>query len=381
MILAAAFILGIAVGGVIVYFVRGRIQNEFKAAASDTLQKTAEQFLSTAIKDLRQVKTETDEGIARQKEHITTSVDEMKSKLEEYQKVVRKFEDERSQVYGKLEKSLSQVLEAEQLIRSETNSLKSVLTASSGVRGRWGERILQEILEQNDFVRGVHFDSQVSLSGETENDSRPDFVIHLPGGKHLVIDSKDVTGEYLAAQEAQEEARQKEHYQKLVSNIRGNIQRLGRKEYQSLLDGDIPFVVMFIPSEAAIRAAFSTDPSIFEEATSKRVILASPMTVIPLVYLIAHAWQQHKLTEHARDLGEVVETLGERIYTFANHLQGVQGGLQKAAASWDKAVSSWQTRVIPQMDKVKSLGGQLKTPEELTPIDSTLRPLPHPVED
>ena len=138
---------------------------------------------------------------------------------------------------------------------------------------------------------------------------------------------------------------------------------------------------MFIPSEAAIRAAFSTDPSIFEDATSKHVILASPMTVIPLVYLIAHAWQQHKLTEHARDLGEVVETLGERIYTFVNHLQGVQGGLQKAASSWDKAVSSWQTRVIPQMDKVQSLGGQLKNPEELVPIDSTLRPLPYPVED
>ncbi len=378
MIFAAFFIVGALVGGVIVYFVRGRVQNEFKAAASDTLQKTAEQFLLTAIKDLRQVKTEADDSITRQKDHILTSVDEMKAKLDESQKLVRAFEEERGQVYGKLEKSLSQVLEAEQLIRLETSSLKSALSASSGVRGRWGERILLEILEQNGLVRGINFDTQVVLSNESQNDSRPDFVINLPDGKHLVIDSKDITGEYLAAQETNDPTRQKEHFEKLVANIRLNITKLGRKEYQSLLDSDIPFVVMFIPSEAAIRAAFATDPGIFEDATAKRVILASPMTVIPLIYLIKNAWRQHQLAEHARELGDVVEDLGDRIYKFVKHLQGIQGGLEKATDNWNSAVGSWTRSVRPQIDKVQALGGQLKDPEELSTIDVQPRLLSEP---
>ena len=278
-----------------------KLMNEFRLTADDVLEKATRQIASDVIKDFRQVKTETDASVERKKTEITSSVNEMKSKLEDYQRTVKKFEEERFEMYGKLERSLTQVLSAEQSIRMESAALKKVLTSSSGIRGQWGEKILREILEQNNLVHGIHFDTQVVLSEDLEPGVRPDFVIHLPGGKKLIVDSKEVASEYVLAQETEDADAQRQHYTKLVANIRNNFIRLGRKEYQSLLDPDVPFVVMFIPSEAAIRAAFATDPGIFQEATEKHVILASPMTVVPLIYLVAHGWQQQNLANNARE--------------------------------------------------------------------------------
>ena len=355
-----------------------KMLNEFRLTAGDVLENTTRRIASDMIKDFHQVKTETDAGIEIKKSEITASVNEMKSKLEDYQRTVKKFEEERYEMYGKIERSLTQVLSAEQSLRMESASLKKVLTSSSGVRGQWGEKILREILEQNNLVHGIHFDTQVVLSEDSEAGLRPDFVIHLPGGKKMIVDSKEVAGEYVLSQDTEDPDKIKEHFAKLVTNIRNNFIRLGRKEYQSLLDPDIPFVVMFIPSEAAIRAAFATDPGIFHEATQKHVILASPMTVVPLIYLVAHSWDKQKMADNARELGAVVEVLGDRLSKFMEHLYQVRGGIQKAGESWNKAVASWKTRVSPQVEKIRSLGGKLKTFEEPEPVepDGTFTSLP-----
>lgn len=383
---AVFFFAGLAVGALLAYlFCRAKtaqlterlshtqdLQKEFKLVAAQTLQNTAEQFLSTAIKDLRQVKTEAEGSIDRRNEEVARSVSEMKQKLEEYQKTVRSSDQDLKSMYSGIQQSITQVLGAEQAMRMETGSLKKALTSSSGIRGKLGEKFLQNILEQNDMVRGIDFETQVTLAGETENEGRPDFVIKLPYGKRMVIDCKEVGGEYLLAQETEDPDKQKEHYEKLVVNIRNNITKLSRKEYQSLLDPDIPFVIMFIPSEGAIRAAFSTHPEIFEEATGKRVILASPMTIIPLIYLIKQSWQQHQLATNARELGTAVEELGNRLYKFIDHLQQVGGGIKKAAENWNNVVGSWRSRVAPQIEKTKSLGGKLKESQEILTIEENI---------
>lgn len=352
---------------------RESLEKEFRLAASDTLQKTTEQFLTAAIKDLRQVKTETDLSVEQKKNDIESFVGDMKLRLDESQKLLREFEAERHQMYGKLEHSLAQVLNAENLIRLETGALKKALTSSTGIRGKWGERVLEEILEQNNLVRGIHFDTQMTMTGSSadsdSSDMRPDFIIRLPGDKKLVVDSKEVTGEYVLAQETDDPEIQKEHYLKLVANIRTNFAKLSKKEYQSQLDADVPFVVMFIPSEAAIRAAFATDPGIFQEATTKKVILASPMTIVPLIYLIANSWQKQKLADNARELGVAVEELGNRLYNFIAHLQSIRVGIIKTSDSWDKAMGSWKSKLAPQIERARALGGRLKDTEPLESLD------------
>ncbi len=352
---------------------REKLENEFKLAASETLQRTAEQFLVTAIKDLRQVSTEAGQGIASDKKEIEHTVLEMRSRLEDYQKALKKIEEDRLLMYGNLEKSLTQVLEAEQSIRTEASVLKKVLTSSSGVRGSLGEMVLQQILEQNGLVKGIGFQTQESHTGDANNDLRPDFVVNLPGGKRLVIDSKEVAGEFLLAMESEDESGRKEHTQKLVQNIRNNFNRLSRKEYQLQVDPEIPFVVMFISSEGAIRAAFGADPTLYREALEKKVFLASPMTLIPLIQLVKYGWQQYRLANNARELGEIIEDLGNKLWTFIGHLKNVRDGIQKSADAWDGAVSCWDKRVLPKIQKAKDAGAKLKDAEILTPIETKIR--------
>lgn len=361
---------------------KASIEKEFQLTASKVLQETAVNFLSSAMKDLNQIKSDIGQHMEHKRDLISISVNDMKSRLEDYQAIVKKFEEERFSMYAKLDQSLAQILSSGEAVRVEAASLKRVLTHGTGIRGKWGEKILQEILEQSNLVRGIHFESQSTLDQDSRDggDLRPDFIIHLPGGKRMIIDSKEIAGEYILAQECDDLEDQKAHYQKLVSNIRGHFTKLSRKEYQAYLDPDVPFVVMFIPSEAAIRAAFATDPQIFHDASVKRVILASPMTIAPLIYLVAHSWQQHKLAENARELGVIVEELGNRIAKFVDHIQEMRSGIQKTSESWDRAVNSWESRVAPQITRARSLGGKLKEIDTLSPMDAKSPNLPKRVE-
>lgn len=351
---------------------REKLAGEFRVAAFDA----AKEFRDASLRELHQVKEEAAHGVEKERMEITASVADMKKRLEEYAEKVRRFEDERSGLYGELKKAMGDVLDAGQAIRMEAGALKRALTSGSGVRGVWGQMVLQELLEQNGLVLGQHFDTQVSLPREGESDLRPDFVVYLPGHRRLVIDAKEVAGEYLLAQETEDPARQREHYERLVQNIRTNCQKLSKKEYQQLLDPDVPFVVMFIPNEAAFRAALVTDPSLFREAHERRVVLASPMNMVPLIHLIRQAWQQQRVAENAQELGSVVEELGSRLAKFVEHVRKMRDGIQRTADAWNGALASWESRVAPQLEKARGLGGKLKDVEELPPLNAALRAEP-----
>jgi DNA recombination protein RmuC len=292
---------------------------------------------------------------------------DIKSRLEETTNIVRKFKEGADKIEG----NLKQMIDVGQQVRMSANTIEKVFSSSSGVRGSLGEMLLQTLLEENGLVRGEHFDAQFSLMDQGQNEGRPDFVVKLPHGRRLVIDSKDVTSEYFLAVDSPEVAQQKMHIQKLVQNIRGNVQRLSRKEYQELLDPEIPFVVMYISNEGALHAALTADPGLFHEAYTKyKVFLASPMTIIPLVQLIQYGWQQKQFADNARDLHTIVEQLGNRLAVFVGHLNMIGGGIQKASEAWNAAIASWKKNLSPQLGKIKQMGGKLKEFEEPEEIEA-----------
>ena len=381
--------LAFALGALLSYFWRGakiaelstllsserssaeRLQNEFRSAAEGATR----QVVADALKDFRQIKTESDMNLENKKDLIAISVADMKGRLEEYQKIVRKFEEERHEMYGNLKNSIEQMLSAGNSIRLETAALKKALTSSVSAQGNLGQMLLEEILERNGFVKGEGYDTQVVWEGEEGNTLRPDVVIHLPGNKKLFVDAKAPIGEFLLATETEDPERIKEHYRKLAANIRDNMNRLSKKDYQRLTDSDIRFVLMFVP-EGPIRAAFSADPALLQDAQMKNVMLASPMTIIPLIQLIAYSWQQYRLAANAKELGAEVETLGQRLCTFMEYLQDVQQGLKKARDGWNKAVGSWESRMSPQLEKIKGLGGKLKDLPKPEALDQELSESP-----
>ncbi len=357
-------------GALLSYFWRGAKIAELSALLSSE-QASSEKIHHVASDVLREIKKESDLDFNQKKDLIVLSVEDMKSRLENYQKIVKKFEEERYEMYGNLKSSMEQMLSVGNSMRLEASALKKALTSSVGVQGNFGQILLEEILERNGFVKGESYDTQVVFEGEEGNVLRPDVVIHLPGNKKLIVDAKAPITEFLLATETDDPERIKEHYRKLSVNIRENMNKLSKREYQRLTDSDVRFVLMFVP-EGPIRAAFSADPALLQDAQSKNVMLASPMTIIPLIQLIAYSWQQYRLASNAKELGFEVEKLGRYLLTFYEHVQNIRQGLKKANESWNQATGSWEKRLSPQLEKIKNLGGKFSDLPEPEPLDQEL---------
>ncbi|HTL71411.1 MAG TPA: DNA recombination protein RmuC [Candidatus Eisenbacteria bacterium] len=352
---------------------RRQLSDAFESLAHKALASNNQSFIQLADKVFQATREGAKGDLEACRQEISATVADMKTKFDECQRLIKDFETGRIDSAAKLEGSLSRVFDAEQSIRMETSALRRALTSGSGVRGSLGEAVLVRILEDCGFKNGIHFETQLTLSGQADSDSRPDLVLKLPEGRRLAFDSKEVGGEFLLAQETDDPDRRKEHLAKLVQNIRATFNRLSRKEYHQSLDPDVPFVVMFISNESACRTALETDPSLYEEARAKKIFLASPMTVIPFLQLVSQAWQQHQLAKNAQELGQAVEVLGERLHVFTGHLKNMRDGIQKSADAWDAAVGSWERNVEPQIEKSRTLGGKLKETKELPPINARLR--------
>ena len=307
------------------------------------------------------------------------SFEELKLDLKNTREQIRELEKERMSQYGRIEKQIETIAAQEQRLIEETGRLKSALTTSQSVRGRWGELVLRNILEQSDLVAGIDFEEQHTTSDGDGSTLRPDFVIRLPrSGQHLVIDSKASLFEsYLESETEADESTRRNLHQGFVKRLRSRVQELASKEYQRHVSDSLPYVILFIPSEAAIRAAFDSDPALFGWAMEKRIFLASPATILPLLILVGQGWREHRVSERAQELSRVVEQLGDRIETLMKRLSKVQSGLDQAVRAWNDAVDkSWNgTQSVPRaLDHARTIGASIQRGTELQAIESAVRP-------
>ena len=387
------FIFAIALGGVVGFYVASFIKNKelsikdqelsiekraleersknidqlesrFKVVATDVMREHSKDFLDEFEKARKVHNTDFDnkeKGFERIVEGLDRSMKDVDKKMTEFEKT-------RAEQAGALGQSIKTVLDTGAKMQENIVSLKSVLSSASAVRGQWGELLLKTILEQSDLNEGVVFQTQETIAGDNAN-LRPDVIITLPDGLKLAIDSKASLEEFFKAIEEKDFEKKKEHIMKLAQNIRGHIKDLASKEYQKHLDPRVPYVVMFIPSEAAIRAVVEEDIGIYREAQEKGVMLASPATIMPLLSLIAHAWKQQKTVENASKLAEEITDLGSRINTFVGHLDGIGSSLSSATKKFNDAGKSWESRVRPKIEKINTLGGNMLVATQINQIE------------
>ena len=342
-----------------------KLTKEFAAAARDSLQQTQRDFTAIALKDLQNVRTEQTGDIDKQKQEITNAVGEMKSRIEEVQKLVKEFEAERGAIYGSLNQQLSQLHTAGQSWHNEAASLRTVLSKGTATIGTWGELVLRNIFNACNLREGIDYEEQVHVLNDEQSRLKPDFVVKLPQGGHKqVIDSKAASLEpLLLAEQTTDPAQRADLAQQFARGVKSRVDELAGKEYQKSVDPDVPYVVMFIPSEAAIRVAFDADPELFGYALTHKIVIASPATIMPLLLLIARAWQQNEFAANAQQLGREVEVLGSRLATWVGHLSKMESAISNVVKHWNAAAGSWQRSVTPQLDRARVLGASL--PAEL----------------
>ena len=305
--------------------------------------------------------------------------------LRTMQQKVTELESQRALQHGELSQRLKSATESEERLRSTAESLASALRSNS-TRGVWGETQLRNVVQAAGLIERVDFDVQSSISSDA-GAGRPDMVIHLPGGKNIAVDAKVPFAAFLEASQisvtatGEEGARREALLKQHVRVIRGHIDTLASKAYWQGLDASPELVIAFIPSESLVSSAMEADPAIMDYAFSKRVALASPVTLWSVLKTVAFSWQQDVLTEDAKNLFDLGKELYSRLATLSDHADKLRRSIDSTVNSYNQFANSLETRVLVTARKLNVLDeskvlGEAKlidsTPKQLTAVELEL---------
>jgi DNA recombination protein RmuC len=274
--------------------------------------------------------------------------------LNRYEGHVKSLEESRQKAYGSLEEQIKSLNETQRALRDKTDGLVTALRRPE-VRGRWGEISLKRVAELAGMVEHCDFEEQVSMGSESGM-LRPDMLVHLPAEREVVVDAKVSLDAYLDALSAEDEAGRTDHMSRHARQMRTHMRQLSQKSYWEQLPRAPEFVVMFIPGESFLAAALEHDRTLLEDGMAKRVVLATPTTLIALLHAVAYGWRQEQLTRNAQEISELGKQLYERLVTFSDHFESVRKGLERANEAFNRAVGSMEARVFPAARRLRELG-------------------------
>jgi DNA recombination protein RmuC len=267
--------------------------------------------------------------------------------IERFQQEMRALEGERKQLGGQLSQQLT-------ALNDQTRGLSEALRRP-GVRGRWGELTLRNVVEAAGMSEHCDFSSQEHLS-DADGAIRPDMVVHLPGRGRLAIDAKVPLDSYLDALEADDSAARERLLAAHARSLRQKVKQLAGKGYAQRVGRSPEMVVMFVASEAAFSAAAMQDPKLLEDAARDRVVIATPATMIALLQAVGLAWREATLSDRAERVRELAVELCRRIAKFGEHLDHSGRGLERAVKAHNEAVGSFEGRILPTTRHMADLG-------------------------
>jgi len=326
-----------------------RLRDTFQSLAADALKDNRASFFDlarTSFEGYRQPITDTLKRVDQRLQHA---------------------ERERVEAYSRLSE---QVL----ALGATTGTLSRALRTPA-VRGRWGEMQLRRVVEIAGMLQRCDFDEQPGLQSENGR-LRPDLLIHLPGGRQIVVDAKAPLEAFLEAQECTDEESRTIRLQGHARQVRDHMDRLGSKAYWEQLADSPDMVVMFLPGETLFSAALQQDLTLIEHGLEQRVLLASPITLIALLTTIAHTWRQEALTENYREVARLGKEFYERLATFADRFDDVRKRLDGAVQAYNEAAGSLESRVLVSARRLREL--EVTTAPEIPtaePIDRVPRVL------
>ncbi len=337
------------------------MKNAFKAIAAEELDRNSEKLTKMA--------GERDEILKLQLGHHKEAIANLLNPLSEKIKLVDK---ERIETFAKLKSELQHVTNSNEKLKSETGNLVNALRRPE-VRGRWGEITLRRVVELAGMTIHIDFDEQQSVTLESGR-KRPDMVVHLPEDREVVVDSKVSLDAYLSAYEEVDGIKREELLKRHSKAMRNHVTELSQKTYWEEFSEGIEFVVMFVPNDAFLEAAFQYDANLMDYAMQKNVIIATPATLMAILQTIEFGWRQVNMRENAREISKLGKELYSRINVFTSHLDSIRSNINKLIENFNKAVGSVERKIIPQMKRFDELGaGDGKKLNEVEKIDEQPR--------
>ena len=317
---------------------REKLLKEFENTGAKVLGAAQEKFLERASERFGHSEKSSEEKIRA----LLAPVGE---RLKKYEDQVAALEEKRGDAFSRLYQQIADMQRGQEEVRREAQRLGNSLTNAPKARGRWGERALQNVLEQCGLAEHTDFHLEHSLETE-EGRLRPDAIVNVPGSKRLVIDAKVSLNAYQAAFEAEDEEERKRHLELHAKSMRGHVQTLGSKSYQSQFDDAPDYVVMFVPGEHFVAAALDADPELWDFAFRNKVLLATPTNLVAIARTVAQVWRQDTIAKEAMEIGKAGAELYDRLAIAAEHMKRVGGGLETAVNNYNKFVGSFERNVL-----------------------------------
>lgn len=330
---------------------RSNLLKEFENTGAAVLNRAQEAFLRRAEERLGHSEKASEEKL---KALLAPVGDRLKS----YEEQVKALEEKRVDAFGQLAGVIEEMRKGQDEVRREAQRLGNSLTNAPKARGRWGERALQNLLEQCGLAQHTDFIMEHSVDTE-DGRLRPDAIVRIPGGKVLVIDSKVSLNAYQAAFEATDDEARARALADHVRSMRNHVQTLGAKNYQSQFEEAPDYVVMFVPGEHFVAAALEADPDLWNFAFDKRVLLATPTNLVAIARTVAQVWRQDGLAKEAQEIGRMGAELYDRLATAAEHLKRVGGGLESAVNNYNKFVGSFERNVLSSGRRLADKGVEI----------------------
>ena len=331
-----------------------RFSDAFKALSSEALRNNNTSFLELAKSTLDKTQEHAKGDLAQRQSAIDALVKPMRDSLEKVDAKIHDLETARAGAYEALKTQVQSLAETQSHLRSETGNLVRALRAPH-VRGRWGEIQLRRVVELAGMVAHCDFVEQPTLQTE-DGRLRPDLIVHPPGGKTIVVDAKTPLNAYLEALEAPDDETRVRLLDRHATQVRNHIEKLSRKAYTEQFDDTPDFIVLFLPGEVFFSAALERDPTLIEYGADKKIILATPTTLIGLLMAVCYGWQQEKLAHNAREISQLGSELYKRFADMSQHFGRLGKSLNSSVEAFNKAAGNIETRVLVTARKFKELG-------------------------
>jgi len=355
---------------------REAVRDTFRALSDEALKSNNDAFLALAETKLREVRASAAADIDQRKTAIEHLLEPMARTLSEVYRELKDSERRRIESSAQLLQRIASLDTAGQDLRTQTGKLVDALKRP-GVRGRWGELQLKRVVELAGMVRHCDFLEQHTVTdGDGDRRMRPDVIVRLPGGKHVVIDAKAPLDAYLRALDAPDETSRQALLCEHARQVRAHVSQLATKGYAAHVQPSPDFVVMFLPGEMFFSAALEHDPELIEFGVEQHVVPASPTTLIALLRAVAYGWQQEAMEENARKISDLGRQLYEAVRVLGGHFDDLGSRMKSSLEAYNKAVGSLEGNVLVKARKFKELqAANVEDIPALEPVDRVPRML------
>jgi DNA recombination protein RmuC len=316
---------------------------EFQVLANDVMSKHGEAFTK------------------QNKEQIDVLLTPLRDKLKDFQDGLNKAHEETGIERALLVQQIKNLSEKSAQMSTETLNLTRALKGSAQMQGAWGEMILETLLEKSGLREGEEYLRQSSHSTDEGDRLRTDVIVNLPGGQHVIIDSKVSTVAFAAYVNAESDEERAEHLGAHLGSMRNHIKTLSAKEYHAATGGGLDYVIMFVPIEGALAAALERDPNLTSYAVQNNVAIATPTTLMIALRTIENVWKVERRNQNAEAIADRAGHLYGKFAGFVEDMQDIGKRLGHAQSSYTKAMGKLQTgpgNLIGQAEKLRELGAK-----------------------